>query len=40
MSVSVCVLFSPVKPGSGIIPSGQKIIQLFLPVSILNYSIH
>ena len=26
--VCVCVLFSPVKPESRIIPSGQKIIQL------------
>ena len=27
--VCVCALFGPVKPESGIIPSGEKIIQLW-----------
>ena len=26
--IYMCILFGPVKPESGIIPSGQKIIQL------------
>ena len=30
------VLFSPVKPESGIIPSGQKIIHLNFPCKELN----